>query len=121
MADETKPSKTLEMRVAEIEDKLAKLHVTEDEMKAYHKVAALVGAAPCASACAAGACASPCLAACAAAAAPPCQGACAAYRACWPGSAAASACAMGCTIGQGCEAPGPWTWGRGPGFGSFGV
>lgn len=37
------PEKTLEMRVAELEDKLSKLHVTEDEMKAYHKVASLLG------------------------------------------------------------------------------
>src|SRR5215471_1122902 len=36
--------KTLEMRVAELEDKLSKLHVTEDEMKAYQKVAGLLGA-----------------------------------------------------------------------------
>lgn len=38
-------SKTLEMRVAELEDKLSKVHITEDEMKAYHKVAALMGSA----------------------------------------------------------------------------
>ena len=36
-------SRTLEMRVAELEDKLTKLHVTEDEMRAYEKVSALVG------------------------------------------------------------------------------
>jgi hypothetical protein len=35
--------KSLEMRVAELEDKLAKLHVTEEEMQAYRKVAALMG------------------------------------------------------------------------------
>ena len=35
--------KTLEMRVAELEDRLSKMHITEDEMKAYHKVASLVG------------------------------------------------------------------------------
>jgi hypothetical protein len=34
--------KTLEMRVAELEDKLAKLHVTEDEMRAYEKVSSLM-------------------------------------------------------------------------------
>jgi hypothetical protein len=62
MADETKPSKTLEIRVAELEDKLAKLHVTEDEMKAYHKVTALMGGAPGASPCVAAG-ASPCVAA----------------------------------------------------------
>jgi hypothetical protein len=37
------PAKTLEMRVAELEDKLSKIHVTEDEMKAYHKVSSMVG------------------------------------------------------------------------------
>jgi hypothetical protein len=35
--------KSLEMRVAELEDRLSKMHITEDEMKAYHKVASLVG------------------------------------------------------------------------------
>ncbi len=39
MADE-KP-KSLEMRVAELEDKLSGLHITEAEMKAHNKVAAL--------------------------------------------------------------------------------
>jgi hypothetical protein len=45
MAEHTtsSPAKTLEMRVAELEDKLSKLHVTEDEMKAYQKVSALMG------------------------------------------------------------------------------
>jgi hypothetical protein len=33
---------TLEMRVAAIEDKLAALQITEQEMAAYHKVAALL-------------------------------------------------------------------------------
>lgn len=45
MADE---KKTLEMRVAELEDKLAQVHITEDEMATYNKVAAKLGAAqPC--------------------------------------------------------------------------
>jgi hypothetical protein len=35
--------KTLEMRVAELEDKLAKVHITEEEMKAYQKVSAILG------------------------------------------------------------------------------
>jgi hypothetical protein len=35
--------KTLEMRVAELEDKLSKIHITEDELKAYHKVSSLLG------------------------------------------------------------------------------
>lgn len=45
MADESTSGqpKTLEMRVAELEDKLSKIHVTEDEMKAYQKVSALIG------------------------------------------------------------------------------
>src|SRR5580698_281166 len=45
MAEQSKPaqSKSLEMRVAELEDKLSKIHITEDEMKAYQKVSALVG------------------------------------------------------------------------------
>lgn len=43
---EHKPSdqpKTLEMRVAELEEKLSKIHITEDELKAYHKVNNLMG------------------------------------------------------------------------------
>jgi len=45
MADE---KRTLEMRVAELEDKLAQVHITEDEMATYNKVAAKLGAAqPC--------------------------------------------------------------------------
>jgi hypothetical protein len=45
MADQHKPDqpKTLEMRVAELEDKLSKVHITEDEMKTYQKVASLMG------------------------------------------------------------------------------
>ena len=44
MADEKKPSeKTIEMRLAELEDKMSKIHITEDELKAYHKVNALIG------------------------------------------------------------------------------
>ena len=42
MADE---KKTLEMRVAELEDKLAQTHITEEEMATYNKVAAKLGAA----------------------------------------------------------------------------
>jgi hypothetical protein len=38
--------KTLEMRLAELEDKLSKLHITEEELKAYQKVASLLGAVP---------------------------------------------------------------------------
>jgi hypothetical protein len=45
MAEHTTSSqaKTLEMRVAELEDKLSKVHITEDEMKAYQKVSSLIG------------------------------------------------------------------------------
>jgi hypothetical protein len=43
MADEPKSQKSLEMRVAELEDKLSKIHITEDEMKAFHKVSSLIG------------------------------------------------------------------------------
>lgn len=45
MAEQKGPEqpKSLEMRVAELEDKLSKMHVTEEELKAYHKVASLVG------------------------------------------------------------------------------
>lgn len=65
MADESK--KTLEMRVAELEDKLSKIHITEDEMKAFQKVSGLLGtAAPAAAPCIASA-AAPCIAAHAAA------------------------------------------------------
>jgi hypothetical protein len=50
MADskDTGHSKTLEMRVAELEDKLAQLHISEEEMQTYQKVASKLGAAaPC--------------------------------------------------------------------------
>ena len=43
MADEKSKEKTLEMRVAELEDKLSHMHVTEEEMRAYQKVSALMG------------------------------------------------------------------------------
>ena len=35
--------KTIEMRLAEVEDKLSQLHITEEEMKTYQKVAAALG------------------------------------------------------------------------------
>lgn len=44
MADQPK-ERSLEMRVAELEDKLSKVHITEEEMKAYQKVSSLIGAA----------------------------------------------------------------------------
>jgi hypothetical protein len=43
MADEKETTKSLEMRVAELEDKMRSVHITEDEMKAYNKVASLMG------------------------------------------------------------------------------
>jgi hypothetical protein len=44
MPEETPPQqKTLEMRVAELEDKLSKIHITEEELKAYQKVSSLLG------------------------------------------------------------------------------
>jgi hypothetical protein len=43
MAEKSDEPKTLEMRIAAIEDKLSKMHVTEEEMKAYEKVAGLMG------------------------------------------------------------------------------
>lgn len=38
-----KSEKSLEMRVAELEDKLSKVYITEEEMKAYQKVVSLLG------------------------------------------------------------------------------
>lgn len=35
--------KSLEMRVAEIEDKLAQMHITDEEMKTFNKVASAMG------------------------------------------------------------------------------
>ena len=44
MADpKDKSEKTIEMRLAELEDKVSKIHITEDEIKAYQKVASLLG------------------------------------------------------------------------------
>jgi hypothetical protein len=43
MADPKKSEKTIEMRLAEIEDKLSQLHITEEEMKTYQKVANALG------------------------------------------------------------------------------
>jgi hypothetical protein len=42
--DDSKKEPTLEMRLAAIEDKLARLTVTEEEMAAYSKVAGLAAA-----------------------------------------------------------------------------
>jgi hypothetical protein len=46
MAETTDREKTLEMRVAELEDKLKGLQVTEEEMRAFNKVASLMGLMP---------------------------------------------------------------------------
>lgn len=49
MANQEKESdkiKTLEMRIAALEDKLSGMNVTEEEMRAYEKVSALMGGAP---------------------------------------------------------------------------
>jgi hypothetical protein len=47
VAEEKKQTeKTLEMRVAELEDKLAQIHITEEEMRAYHKVSNLLRGQP---------------------------------------------------------------------------
>jgi hypothetical protein len=48
VADEPKgpDEKSIEMRVAELEDKLAQMHITEDELKAFNKVAGMMGLAP---------------------------------------------------------------------------
>jgi hypothetical protein len=41
-----KSQKSLEMRVAELEDKLSKTYITEEELKAHHKVVSLLGYTP---------------------------------------------------------------------------
>lgn len=48
MAEQESPKsqKSLEMRVAELEDKLSKVYITEDELKAYQKVVSLLGCIP---------------------------------------------------------------------------
>jgi len=44
MPEEKKSAeKTIEMRLAELEDKLSKIHITEDELKAFHKVNNMIG------------------------------------------------------------------------------
>ncbi len=45
MSAQDDPQKTLEMRVAAIEDKLAQSTITADEMRAFQKVSALAGGA----------------------------------------------------------------------------
>lgn len=82
MAEEpTGEEKSLEMRVAELEDRLAQVHLSEEEIKAYQKVAGVIGQAAARPCWAEAAAAPPCIAAqqqavppCVAApqAAPPC-------------------------------------------------
>jgi hypothetical protein len=43
MPQQPEQPKSLEMRVAELEDKLAKVHISEEEMKTYQKVATALG------------------------------------------------------------------------------
>ena len=45
MVEKTASEKTLELRVAELEDKLKGLQITEEEMAAYNKVASMMGGA----------------------------------------------------------------------------
>jgi hypothetical protein len=45
MAEDDADRKTLEMRVAALEDKLANVHITEAEMRAFQKVSALLAGA----------------------------------------------------------------------------
>ncbi len=40
---EKSDEKTLEMRLAALEDKISGMQVTEEEMRAYHKVASMIG------------------------------------------------------------------------------
>lgn len=44
--DQPKTLEALAMKVAELEDKLAKIYITEEELKAYYKVSALLGLDP---------------------------------------------------------------------------
>ena len=46
MDQDKKQIETLEMRVAELEDKLAQIDITEEEMRAYHKVSNLLRGQP---------------------------------------------------------------------------
>ena len=44
MADEKSDVKSLEMRLAALEDKLSKLNISEEDMKTYERVASALGA-----------------------------------------------------------------------------
>ena len=43
MAEQHRPEKTIEMRLAEIEEKLSQLHITEEEMRTFQKVSNALG------------------------------------------------------------------------------
>ena len=112
MADDPKKSdtKSLEMRVAELEDRLSKLHITEDELKAFHKVSSLLNptAAP-----------SPqagCIVDCSGGCINECMIRACTIRACTIRACTIRACTFEC--GGGC-APGGGSFGGG-GFGGFG-
>lgn len=45
MAETKDPQKSLEMRVAELEDKLSQMHISEQDMQTYQRVAAKLGVA----------------------------------------------------------------------------
>ncbi|MCW3052564.1 MAG: hypothetical protein JWN14_1734 [Chthonomonadales bacterium] len=63
MADNPQSNKTLEMRVAELEDKLAQTQITEADIKAFQKVSAAMAARAAATPAAGGAAATqPCVA-----------------------------------------------------------
>jgi hypothetical protein len=111
MADQPK-EKSLEMRVAELEDKLSKVHITEEEMKAFQKVSALIGGAGGTSPQAG------CILDCV----PGCINECA-IRACTIRACTIRACTIrACTFecGGGCAPGGGGLLGGGGGFGGFG-
>lgn len=117
MADEPK-EKSLEMRVAELEDKLSQVHITEEEMKAYQKVSSLLGGGGATQAPNAG-CVLDCVGGCI----NECQ-----IRACTIRACAIRACTIrACTIractfecGGNCDPGGGGILGGGGGFGSLG-
>jgi hypothetical protein len=46
VTDEQQQDQSLEMRVAALEEKLASLQITEDDLKTYHRVARMLGGVP---------------------------------------------------------------------------
>jgi hypothetical protein len=111
--------KSLEARVAELEDRVAKIHITEEELKAYHKVSALMGSA--------GAATTPLATSPTAGCIVDCVGGCineCLIRACTIRACTIRACTIrNCTIIQQCFECGgglPGAGGFGGGFGSLG-